>query len=79
VSIELDRGSNENNNPHTKVIGKKFLSGFKKNKTYIEYLKFSEFAEIPFGTCSGYPRMANDLVKYLTNIDVEEFYRLKAI
>lgn len=77
--MDYDRGSNENLNPHSKVIGKKFLSGFKKNRTYIEFLRIGEFADINFGTYSGYPIFAIDLLKYITSIDVEDHYKKKAL
>ena len=74
--IEFDRGSTENNNPHNKVIGKKFLSGFKKNKIYIECLKFSEFKDIKF-PIGGYPKFAIDFLKYMTLFDIEAHFNNK--
>ena len=61
------------------MIGKKFLSSFKKNRTYIEFLRLSEFSDINFGTISGYPKFALDLLQYITNIDVEAHYKQKAL
>ena len=72
---EIDRGSEENDNPHNKVIGKKFLSSFKKSRVYIESLKFAEFKDIKFEP-DGYPRFAIDLLKYITLVDIEELHKL---
>ena len=72
--MEFDRGSLENGNPHTKVIGKKFLSGFKKHRMYIEALKFSDFKKIPFGN-GGYPDIAIDVFKYLTLFDLADHFK----
>ena len=75
---DIDRGSTENNNPHNRVIGKKFLSNFKKSRVYIESIKFSEFKEIAFKP-DGYPKFAIDLLKYITLVDLGEQYRLKRL
>lgn len=72
--MDVDRGSEEGDNPHSKVIGKKFLSGFKKNRFYIECLKFSDFKKIPFMP-GGYARFAVDLMKYLTLFNLEEHFK----
>jgi hypothetical protein len=42
-------------------------------------LRLSEFADINFGTISGYPKFALDLLHYITNIDVEAHYKQKAL
>jgi hypothetical protein len=42
-------------------------------------LRLSEFADINFGTISGYPKFALDLLQYITNIDVEAHYKQKAL
>jgi len=75
---DIDRGSAENDNPHTKVIGKKFLSAFKKSRVYIEAIKFAEFKEIQFKPC-GYPKFALDLLKYITLVDLEEMFKVRRI
>lgn len=54
---DLDHGSNEDKNPHSKIIEKKFLSGFKKNRYYIESLKLSDLKKIDFGQ-HGLPNFA---------------------
>jgi hypothetical protein len=60
------------------VIGKKFLSNFKKTRVYIESIKFSEFKDIAFKPDS-YPKFAVDLLKYITLVDLSEIYRVKRI
>ncbi len=55
------------------------MSGFKKNRTYIEFLRLSEFADINFGTSSHYPQFAVDLLKYITTVDIEAHYRKKEL
>lgn len=72
----LDWGDREEANPHSKVIGKKFLSNFKKNKVYIESLKLSDLKTIPFEN-GGFPKFACDLFKYITLFDMEAFYEAK--
>lgn len=60
-------------NPHAKVIGTQFLKGFKRNKTYIEKLTANDFKNIEFDH-GGFPRFAVDFFKYITLLDLEEFY-----
>ena len=60
------------------MIGKKFLSAFKKSRVYIESIKFNEFKEIAFKP-TGYPKFALDLLKYITLVDLEELYKAKRV
>lgn len=60
------------------MIGKKFLSGFKKNKVYIESLRVADLKLINFEN-GGMPKFALDLFKYITLFDIEAHYKQKKL
>ena len=62
----------EAGNPHSEVINRRFLMGFKKNKTYIEALRVSDFKRIDFGNENGgLPVIVRDVFKYLALVDID--------
>jgi hypothetical protein len=63
----------EQGNPHGQVINRRFLYGFKKNKTYIEALRIADFKKIDFDQqAGGLPVIVRDIFKYIALIDIEE-------
>lgn len=71
MTSQQDESDEEN--PHYKIIGKEFIKGMKKNKTYIEKLNLSDFKSIKF-QYGGLPKLAIDFFKYVTLYDIEKHY-----
>jgi len=71
--IETLGEESEDENPHYKIIGKEFVRGMKKNKTYIEKLTFGDFKMIKF-KLGNLPKFALDFFKYVTLYDVESHH-----
>lgn len=60
-------------NPHGQVINRRFLHGFKKNRTYIEALRVADFKKIDFDKqTGGLPVIVKDIFKYIALIDINE-------
>jgi hypothetical protein len=60
-------------NPHGQVINRRFLYGFKKNRTYIEALRIADFKKIDFDRqTGGLPVIVKDIFKYIALIDIED-------
>ena len=66
--------SEDDDNPHYKIIGKQFVKGMKKRKTYIEKLNAERFKAIKFPNSGGFPKFAIDFFKHVCLFDLEEFY-----
>jgi hypothetical protein len=67
-----DDDDDDINNPHDKVIGKTFLKGMHRNKTYIEKLTVTDFRNIDFDY-DGFPKFAIDFFEYMTLFKIDKY------